>query len=106
MHCNLFKNVSSPFYNLKCVKLPQGHKESSISTTLRKYLLSGSPGATIVKALPQVCTKFVIFVHKLMFFFFLTLRQIHSMQHPVVNSKIISFKLSLPFDDGMQILVN
>lgn len=48
------KRVPSPFYNLKYVKLPQGYKESSMSTTIRNYLLGGNPGATIVKALPQV----------------------------------------------------
>ncbi|XP_074358422.1 uncharacterized protein LOC141697778 [Apium graveolens] len=40
--------VSSPFHDLKYVKLPQGYKESSMSTTLRKYLLGGNPRATIV----------------------------------------------------------
>ncbi|KAK1398071.1 hypothetical protein POM88_007934 [Heracleum sosnowskyi] len=44
--------VSSPFpfYNLKYVKLPYGFKESSLSTSVRSYLLGGSPTATIVTA--------------------------------------------------------
>ncbi|KAK1373438.1 hypothetical protein POM88_029631 [Heracleum sosnowskyi] len=51
----------SPFYALKCVKLPHGCNEASISYTLRSYLLGGSPTATIVTASPQnnmiPCTK-------------------------------------------------
>lgn len=60
MHLSLFKNVSSPFCNLKYVKLPQGYKESSISTILRKYLLGDSPGASIVSSALQVSIKFVL----------------------------------------------
>ncbi|KAK1398070.1 hypothetical protein POM88_007933 [Heracleum sosnowskyi] len=37
-----------PFYNLKYVKLPHGYKEASLSSSLRSYLLGGSPTATIV----------------------------------------------------------
>ncbi|XP_063936142.1 putative FBD-associated F-box protein At5g53640 [Daucus carota subsp. sativus] len=48
-----FLGSSSPFYNLKYVKLPHGCKESSISTSLRKYLLGASPTATIVTTFPQ-----------------------------------------------------
>ncbi|XP_063940143.1 uncharacterized protein LOC108200929 isoform X3 [Daucus carota subsp. sativus] len=51
---NSLGRVPSPFKNLKYVKLPQGNKESGISTTLRKYLLGGNPRATIVTSLPQV----------------------------------------------------
>ncbi|KAL1803114.1 hypothetical protein ACET3Z_031761 [Daucus carota] len=50
---NNLGRVPSPFKNLKYVKLPQGNKESGISTTLRKYLLGGNPRATIVTSLPQ-----------------------------------------------------
>ncbi|KAK1352172.1 hypothetical protein POM88_053676 [Heracleum sosnowskyi] len=50
---NFVEDVASPFYNLKYVKLPKGYKESSISTTMRKFLLGCSPGATIVTGLPQ-----------------------------------------------------
>ncbi|KAK1402980.1 hypothetical protein POM88_002585 [Heracleum sosnowskyi] len=46
-------SISSPFYNLKYVKLPEDHKESNMSTALRSYLLGGSPRATIVTSLPQ-----------------------------------------------------
>ncbi|KAL1803113.1 hypothetical protein ACET3Z_031760 [Daucus carota] len=50
---NHLGRVPSPFKNLKYVKLPQGNKESGISTTLRKYLLGGNPRVTIVTSLPQ-----------------------------------------------------
>ncbi|KAK1402931.1 hypothetical protein POM88_002536 [Heracleum sosnowskyi] len=50
---DLYKLEPSPFYNLKYVKLPQGYEESSISTTLKKYLLGGNPRATMVTELPQ-----------------------------------------------------
>ncbi|XP_017255629.1 putative F-box/FBD/LRR-repeat protein At4g03220 [Daucus carota subsp. sativus] len=40
----------SPFYDLKFVKLPRGCNEANISSTLRSYLLGGSPTATIVTA--------------------------------------------------------
>ncbi|KAL8099199.1 hypothetical protein AgCh_031752 [Apium graveolens] len=48
----------SPFYDLKYVKLPHGCNEASISSTLRSYLLGGSPAATIVTALPQNTTPY------------------------------------------------
>ncbi|KAK1356667.1 hypothetical protein POM88_049923 [Heracleum sosnowskyi] len=41
-------NFSSPFHNLKYVKLPEECQESNISSSLRSYLLDGSPTATIV----------------------------------------------------------
>ncbi|KAK1371604.1 hypothetical protein POM88_037696 [Heracleum sosnowskyi] len=43
----------SPFHNLKCVKLPQGYKESNICGTVKSYLLGGSAGATMVTTLRQ-----------------------------------------------------
>ncbi|KAK1385519.1 hypothetical protein POM88_023254 [Heracleum sosnowskyi] len=43
----------SPFYQLKHVKVPQGHNESSLSTDLKRYILGRSPKATIVTILPQ-----------------------------------------------------
>lgn len=43
----------SPFYNLKYVKLPKGFKESSLSSTIKGYLLGGSPKPSIVTALTQ-----------------------------------------------------
>ncbi|KAL1832212.1 hypothetical protein ACET3Z_001863 [Daucus carota] len=43
----------SPFYNLKYVKLPKGYQQSSLSGTLKGYLLGGSPEASIVTALTQ-----------------------------------------------------
>ncbi|XP_074332203.1 uncharacterized protein LOC141669480 isoform X2 [Apium graveolens] len=46
-------SLSSPFLNLKYLKLPEDYKESNISSALRSYLLGGSPRATIVKSLPQ-----------------------------------------------------
>ncbi|KAL1805849.1 hypothetical protein ACET3Z_028917 [Daucus carota] len=42
-----------PFYNLKHLKLPRGCEESSVSSAVRNYLLGGSPGASIVKPMPQ-----------------------------------------------------
>lgn len=51
---DLLEHVSSPFNNLKYVKLPQGCRESSISGTTKSYLLGGSPGATMVTSLPKV----------------------------------------------------
>ncbi|KAL1832631.1 hypothetical protein ACET3Z_002282 [Daucus carota] len=50
----LLVQVPSPFYQLKHVKVPQGHKDSSISADLKRYLLGRSPEATIVTKLPQV----------------------------------------------------
>lgn len=50
---DLVECSSSPFNNLKYVKIPHGYKESSLSGTLKSYLLSDSPGATIVTRLPQ-----------------------------------------------------
>ncbi|KAK1370520.1 hypothetical protein POM88_036612 [Heracleum sosnowskyi] len=44
---------SSPFYELKYVKLPHGNNESSLSSALRSYLIGGSPRATIVTTVPQ-----------------------------------------------------
>lgn len=44
----------SPFYNLKYVKLPKGYKESGLSSTIKGYLLGGSPEACIVTALTEV----------------------------------------------------
>ncbi|KAL1832634.1 hypothetical protein ACET3Z_002285 [Daucus carota] len=49
----LLVQVPSPFYQLKHVKVPQGHKDSSISADLKRYLLGRSPEATIVTKLPQ-----------------------------------------------------
>ncbi|KAK1361508.1 hypothetical protein POM88_045982 [Heracleum sosnowskyi] len=46
-------SLPSPFYNLKIVKLPPGYEESSMSCSLRTYLLGVSPKATIVTTLPQ-----------------------------------------------------
>ncbi|KAL1805851.1 hypothetical protein ACET3Z_028919 [Daucus carota] len=43
-----------PFYNLKHLKLPRGCEESSVSSAVRNYLLSGSPCASIVKPMPQI----------------------------------------------------
>ncbi|KAL1812608.1 hypothetical protein ACET3Z_022673 [Daucus carota] len=43
----------SPFCDLEYVKLPLGCNEASLSSTLRSYLLGGSPAATMVTALPQ-----------------------------------------------------
>ncbi|KAK1354262.1 hypothetical protein POM88_047518 [Heracleum sosnowskyi] len=43
----------SPFRNLKYVKLPLGCEELNICSTLRSYLLGGSPTATFIKAWPQ-----------------------------------------------------
>ncbi|KAK1379530.1 hypothetical protein POM88_026274 [Heracleum sosnowskyi] len=43
----------SPFNNLKYVKLPHGFKEASLTSTVRSYLLDGSPTATIVATVPQ-----------------------------------------------------
>ncbi|KAL1805860.1 hypothetical protein ACET3Z_028928 [Daucus carota] len=50
----IFARLPCPFYNLKYLKLPHGCIESSISSVVRNYLLGGSPGATIVKPMPQV----------------------------------------------------
>ncbi|XP_074344366.1 uncharacterized protein LOC141683527 [Apium graveolens] len=50
----------SPFYDLKYVKLPCGCNEGSISSTLKSYLLGGSPTATIVAALPQNTTPYTV----------------------------------------------
>ena len=50
----LLVQVPSPFYQLKHVKVPQEHKDSSISADLKRYLLGRSPEATIVTKLPQV----------------------------------------------------
>ncbi|KAK1372650.1 hypothetical protein POM88_028843 [Heracleum sosnowskyi] len=44
----------SPFYNLRHVKLPMGYHESSLSSTMKGYLLGGSPEASIVTA-PTQC---------------------------------------------------
>ncbi|KAK1378625.1 hypothetical protein POM88_025369 [Heracleum sosnowskyi] len=46
-------HLRSPFPNLKYLKLPYGCKESDISSSVRQYLLGGSPHATIVKTLPR-----------------------------------------------------
>ncbi|KAL8099796.1 hypothetical protein AgCh_032159 [Apium graveolens] len=45
---------ASPFHSLKYVKVPPGFEEASLSSTLRCYLLGGSPTATIVTALPKI----------------------------------------------------
>ncbi|XP_074347836.1 uncharacterized protein LOC141686684 isoform X3 [Apium graveolens] len=50
---NYLASFPSPFRNLKCVKLPRGYKESTMSSALRSYLLGGSPRATIVSTLSQ-----------------------------------------------------
>ncbi|KAL1832626.1 hypothetical protein ACET3Z_002277 [Daucus carota] len=50
----LLVQVPSPFYQLKHVKVPHGHKDSSISADLKRYLLGRSPEATIVTKLPQI----------------------------------------------------
>lgn len=50
---NYLELLPSPFYKLNHVKLPQGCKESSISATLRKYLLGSTPGASIVTTMPR-----------------------------------------------------
>lgn len=43
----------SPFYNLRYVKLQKGYQESSLSSTMKGYLLGGSPEASIVTALSR-----------------------------------------------------
>ncbi|XP_074343887.1 uncharacterized protein LOC141683088 [Apium graveolens] len=43
----------SPFYNLRHVKLPKGYHESSLSSTMKGYLLGGSPEASIMTAPKQ-----------------------------------------------------
>ncbi|KAK1377068.1 hypothetical protein POM88_033261 [Heracleum sosnowskyi] len=48
-----FVRFSSPFYNLKYVKVPEEYKESSMPPCLKSYLLGGSPKATIVTTLTQ-----------------------------------------------------
>ncbi|KAL8149504.1 hypothetical protein AgCh_006494 [Apium graveolens] len=45
---NIQARVSSPFINLKYVKLPKEYRNSSLSSALRSYLLGGCRGATIV----------------------------------------------------------
>ncbi|XP_074380501.1 FBD-associated F-box protein At5g38590-like isoform X1 [Apium graveolens] len=50
---NIQASVSSPFINLKYLKLPMEYKESSLSSALRSYLLGGSPRATIVSSVAQ-----------------------------------------------------
>ncbi|KAL1832628.1 hypothetical protein ACET3Z_002279 [Daucus carota] len=58
----LLVQVPSPFYQLKHVKVPQGHKDSSISADLKRYLLGRSPEATIVTKLPQhYCCKKMLY---------------------------------------------
>ncbi|KAK1348655.1 hypothetical protein POM88_054955 [Heracleum sosnowskyi] len=54
---NFLASLPSPFYNLKIVKLPPGYEESSMSCSLRTYLLGVSPKDTIVTTLPQVCVE-------------------------------------------------
>ncbi|KAK1378373.1 hypothetical protein POM88_025117 [Heracleum sosnowskyi] len=50
---DILVDMHSPFNNLKFFKLPPGCEESSISSSVRKYLLCGSPSATIVKTLSR-----------------------------------------------------
>ncbi|XP_074338643.1 uncharacterized protein LOC141676821 [Apium graveolens] len=45
----ILRHLNSPFYNLKHLKLPPECEESIISGSVRKYLLGGSPDATIVE---------------------------------------------------------
>ncbi|KAL1802745.1 hypothetical protein ACET3Z_031392 [Daucus carota] len=45
--------LSSPFYNMKYIKVPKTYKKSNMSSALRNYLLGGSPRSTIVTTLPQ-----------------------------------------------------
>ncbi|KAK1356130.1 hypothetical protein POM88_049386 [Heracleum sosnowskyi] len=51
--CDCLVNFPSPFYNLKYVKLAKGCEVESISSTLRSYLLAGSPSATFLTTLQQ-----------------------------------------------------
>ncbi|KAK1378346.1 F-box domain-containing protein [Heracleum sosnowskyi] len=44
----ILENLSSPFYNLKNLKLPPKCEESIISSPVRHYLLGGSLSATVV----------------------------------------------------------
>ncbi|KAK1402953.1 hypothetical protein POM88_002558 [Heracleum sosnowskyi] len=54
----LLVSLPSPFCNLNYVKLPKGYKESNMSSALRRYLLGGSPTATIFATLPQNTMKY------------------------------------------------
>ncbi|XP_074380463.1 uncharacterized protein LOC141721434 [Apium graveolens] len=45
---NIQARVSSPFINLKYVKLPKEYRSSRLSSALRSYLLGGCRGATVV----------------------------------------------------------
>lgn len=54
---NILEHLRSPFYNLKYFKLPRGFKESSMSSSMSQYLLSGSPGAKTLSPddlIPQI----------------------------------------------------
>ncbi|XP_074327317.1 uncharacterized protein LOC141665233 isoform X2 [Apium graveolens] len=50
---NIQASISSPFINLKYLKLPKEYRESSLSSALRSYLLGGCPRATIVTSAAQ-----------------------------------------------------
>ncbi|KAK1379415.1 hypothetical protein POM88_026159 [Heracleum sosnowskyi] len=50
---NVLVRLPCPFYNLKYLKLPYGCDESIISSSVRQYILSASPRATIVKTFSQ-----------------------------------------------------
>ncbi|KAK1358837.1 hypothetical protein POM88_043311 [Heracleum sosnowskyi] len=50
---NIQASVSSPFINLKYLKLPKEYKESSLSSALKSYLLGDCPRATIVTSMAQ-----------------------------------------------------
>ncbi|KAL8103627.1 hypothetical protein AgCh_027995 [Apium graveolens] len=50
---DILVHLHSPFPNLKYLKLPYGCKESYLSSSVRQYLLGGSPHATIVQTLSQ-----------------------------------------------------
>ncbi|KAK1400633.1 hypothetical protein POM88_000238 [Heracleum sosnowskyi] len=49
----LVKPPPKPFYNLKYLKVPQGYRETSMSTRLKSCLFGRSPKATVVTTLPQ-----------------------------------------------------
>ncbi|KAK1378370.1 hypothetical protein POM88_025114 [Heracleum sosnowskyi] len=53
-HSAILEDLDSPFYNLKYIKLPHGCEESCISSSVRQYLLGGSPNATFVKSSSQM----------------------------------------------------
>ncbi|XP_074340041.1 uncharacterized protein LOC141677858 isoform X2 [Apium graveolens] len=49
----ILAHLGCPFYNLKYLKIPHGYEESSMSRYVIRYLLSGSPSATIVRTLSR-----------------------------------------------------